>query len=105
MACFFFPQVRIALGLDRCPLCFVGAAPVTMETLNYFQSINVPLYELYGMSETSGPHTVSIPGHLISGSCGVTMGGVEMKIADKDEEGNGEVKSDPIRSLQIFLSY
>lgn len=83
----------MALGLDRCRLCFVGAAPVTMETLRYFQSINVPLYELYGMSECSGPMTVSIPGHIISGSCGIAMDGMEMKIINEDEEGNGEVRS------------
>lgn len=77
-----------------------------METLKYFQSINIPVYELYGMSETSGPHSVSIPGHLISGSCGILMEGVEMKIADKDEEGNGEVKSDQVNySVQIFLRH
>ena len=83
----------MALGLDRCRLSFVGAAPVTMETLRYFQSINIPLYELYGMSECSGPQTVSIPGHIRSGSCGVAIDGCEMKVINEDEEGNGEVKS------------
>ena len=85
-------QIRVALGLDRCRMTFTGAAPVTMETLQYFQSINIPLYELYGMSECSGPHTVSIPGHLISGSCGITMPGCESKILNPDEDGCGEVR-------------
>ena len=89
-------KVRVALGLDRCRLCFVGAAPVTMETLRYFQSINIPLFELFGMSETSGPHSMSIPGHLVSGSCGIAMEGVKMKIADEDDDGNGEVRSDDL---------
>lgn len=88
----FFSQIRLALGLDRCRLCFVGAAPVTLETLRYFQSINVPLYELYGMSECTGPMTVSIPGHITSGSCGIAMEGCEMKIINKDDDGNGEVR-------------
>ena len=81
----------MAIGLDRCRLCFTGAAPVTMDTLKYFQSINIPLYELYGMSECSGPQTVSIPGHLKTGSCGVSIGGCEMKILNADADGNGEV--------------
>ena len=34
---------------------------------------------------------MSIPGHCISGSCGVAMGGCEMKIVNEDEDGNGEV--------------
>jgi len=79
--------------MDRCRLAVVGAAPVTMETLRYFQSINIPLYELFGMSECSGPMTVSIPGHVVSGSCGIAMDGTEMKIINEDEEGNGEVSS------------
>ena len=62
-----------------------------MDTLKYFQSINIPLYELYGMSECSGPQTVSIPGHLKTGSCGVSIGGCEMKILNADADGNGEV--------------
>ena len=79
--------------MDRCRLAVVGAAPVTMETLRYFQSINIPLYELFGMSECSGPMTVSIPGHVKSGSCGIAMDGTEMKIINEDEDGNGEVSS------------
>lgn len=55
-----FKKVRTALGLDRCKICFTGAAPVTKDTLEYFMSLNVPLMELYGMSESSGPHTVSV---------------------------------------------
>lgn len=55
-----FKKVRAALGLDRCKICFTGAAPITKETLEYFMSLNMPLMELYGMSESSGPHTVSV---------------------------------------------
>lgn len=65
-----------------------------MDTLKYFQSINIPLYELYGMSECSGPHTVSIPGHLRSGSCGIVLDGMEIKILNPDDDGNGEVGPD-----------
>lgn len=55
-----FKKVRAALGLDRCKLCFTGAAPITKDSLEYFMSLNIPLLELYGMSESSGPHTVSL---------------------------------------------
>lgn len=55
-----FKKVRLALGLDRCRLCFTGAAPITKETLEYFMSLNIPVMELYGMSESSGPHTISM---------------------------------------------
>lgn len=54
-----FKKVRKALGLDRCNKCYTGAAPITKDTLEFFLSLDIPLYELYGMSESTGPHTIS----------------------------------------------
>ena len=51
---FFFKKVREALGLDRCHFPMTGAAPTNEDTLSYFMSVDIPLHELYGMSETSG---------------------------------------------------
>lgn len=56
-----FKKVRKALGLDRCSKCYTGAAPITKDTLEFFLSLDIPLYELYGMSECTGPHTISRP--------------------------------------------
>lgn len=56
-----FKKVRKALGLDRCYRCYTGAAPITKDTLEFFLSLDIPLYELYGMSESTGPHTISLP--------------------------------------------
>jgi len=49
-----FKKVKGALGLDRCKICLTGAAPITKDTLEFFLSLNIPLMELYGMSESSG---------------------------------------------------
>lgn len=49
------------MGLDRCSKCYTGAAPITKDTLEFFLSLDIPLYELYGMSESTGPHTISRP--------------------------------------------
>ena len=51
---FFFKKVKNALGLDRCHFQMTGAAPTNEDTLTYFMSVNIPLYEIYGMSETTG---------------------------------------------------
>uniref|UniRef100_A0A1A8FR36 long-chain-fatty-acid--CoA ligase n=1 Tax=Nothobranchius korthausae TaxID=1143690 RepID=A0A1A8FR36_9TELE len=85
-----FKRVRAGLGLDRCTFCCTGAAPITKDTLEYFMSLNIPVKELYGMSESSGPHTVSINQYRI-GSCGKVMPGCKTKLDNPDEDGNGEV--------------
>lgn len=56
-----FKKVRKALGLERCTRCYTGAAPITKDTLEFFLSLDIPLHEIYGMSESSGPHTISLP--------------------------------------------
>ncbi|TNM89301.1 hypothetical protein fugu_003535 [Takifugu bimaculatus] len=86
-----FTKVRAALGLDRCKICFTGAAPITKDTLDYFMSLNIPLMELYGMSESSGPHTVSCNEEYRITSCGKVMPGCKTKLDNPDKDGNGEI--------------
>ncbi|XP_033829074.1 long-chain-fatty-acid--CoA ligase ACSBG2-like [Periophthalmus magnuspinnatus] len=86
-----FKKVRAVMGLDRCKLCLTGAAPITKETLEYFMSLNLPLMELYGMSESSGPHTVSVPTSFRLTGCGKVMPGCKTKLENPDQDGNGEV--------------
>ncbi len=38
------------------------AAPISRSTLEFFLSLGVPIYEVYGMSECTGPATISLPG-------------------------------------------
>ncbi|XP_035699558.1 long-chain-fatty-acid--CoA ligase ACSBG2-like isoform X1 [Branchiostoma floridae] len=97
-----FRTIRKALGLDRCRLQYSGAAPIAMETLQYFMSINVPLYELYGMSESTGPHTMSLPHHFRVGSCGSEFPGVTTVIKNADDEGIGEVC---FYGRHVFMGY
>ncbi|KAK7145870.1 hypothetical protein R3I93_013563 [Phoxinus phoxinus] len=86
-----FRKVRKALGLDRCTRCYTGAAPITKETLEFFLSLDIPLFELYGMSESSGPHTISLPDAFRITSCGKVIPGCKTKIFSPDVDGNGEI--------------
>lgn len=47
--------------------------------------------EVYGMSENTGPQTVSFPGQHKTGSTGRAMPGTEMMIFEPDQDGNGEI--------------
>jgi long-chain acyl-CoA synthetase len=45
------------VGLDEARVVITGAAPISTETLWFFRAIGVPMSEIYGMSESTGPMT------------------------------------------------
>lgn len=53
-----FKKIHKKLGLDKCRLFISGAAPIKKETLEFFIKIAIPLTETYGMSESTGPHSI-----------------------------------------------
>lgn len=92
-----FSKAREKLGLDRSTLQVSAAAPISMDTLEFFLSLGIPITEVYGMSESTGPGTVSTPDNYETGSAGPAMIGTEVKIAD-----DGEVL---MRGRHVFMGY
>lgn len=88
----FFKKVRKGLGLDQCHFPMTGSAPISQDTLAYFMSVNIPLHELYGMSETTGPTTVTTQDDIRFQSSGRSLDGVSLRINNPDDAGNGEVR-------------
>lgn len=41
-------KVREALGFQHCKVFAVGAAPIKMETMEFFMSVNIPIMNIYG---------------------------------------------------------
>jgi len=72
------------IGLDECAIAVTGAAPIPRETLQFFRDIGVPLSEVYGLSETTGPMTWT-PFAVKVGSVGPALPGVEVRL-DTDGE-------------------
>lgn len=70
-----------------------GSAPISQDTLTYFMSVNIPIHEIYGMSETTGPTTVTTVEDIRFRSSGRAINGTELKIHNPDEAGNGEVSA------------
>jgi len=71
--------VKGAVGLDKCKYAFTGAAPIRVDTLEYFGSLGIYINEVYGMSESSGCVTLSTDQAHLWGSCGWQLPGSEVK--------------------------
>jgi len=97
-----FKKLRAALGLERCKICVSAAAPIMASTLEFFMSLDMTVTEIYGMSESTGPHTLSFPWDFKLGSVGKDMTGVETKIDNPDKDGNGEIC---MYGRHVFMGY
>ncbi|XP_063432641.1 long-chain-fatty-acid--CoA ligase ACSBG2-like isoform X1 [Mytilus trossulus] len=97
-----FKKAKTALGLDRCRFFMSGAAPIMKETLEFFYSLNMQLHEVYGMSESTGPHTVGCNEDFKICSVGHNFPGSETKLSSPDEDGNGEIC---MWGRHVFMGY
>ncbi|MGI9578741.1 MAG: AMP-dependent synthetase/ligase, partial [Microthrixaceae bacterium] len=79
-----FALVRALLGLDEVELAVTGAAPIRGELISWFRTIGIPLAEVYGMSENTGPMTFERV-KVKPGTVGKACPGVELKIFDDGE--------------------
>jgi long-chain acyl-CoA synthetase len=79
------PPVRIA---------HVGGAPVPVEVAREFErTFGAEVYEGYGLTELSGIATTYTLGQRRKpGSVGMPLGGTELRIAEPDDHGVGEVQ-------------
>jgi len=78
-------KIRVALGLDECLLPVSGAAPISREVLEFFASLGIVIYEVYGQSEDCGPTSFNRPDAVKFGTVGKPIPGMEVRIADDDE--------------------
>jgi len=92
-----FRTVRHRLGLDRARLLVTSAAPISRATLEFFLSLGLPISEVYGMSECSGPATRADAVAYRTGKTGVALPGTELRIA-----ADGEIC---MRGRHVFKGY
>jgi long-chain acyl-CoA synthetase len=91
-----FATVRGLIGLDAVEYAVSGAAPIPAELISWFRAIGVPLSEIYGMSESTGPMTWE-PTRVKPGTVGRAFPGTDVFLAD-----DGEVC---IRGGNVFAGY
>ena len=84
------------LGLDAAEMAVSGAAPIPVEILAFFRGLGLPLSEIYGLSETSGPLTWE-PERVRLGTVGPPIPGLDLRLGS-----DGEVQC---RGGNVFRGY
>ena len=84
-------KVKDRIGFGDSKAMHVGAAPVHRSVLEFFMKYNLPVLELYGMSENTGPATLNTIQDWRLGTVGKVMTGTKLKLDNIDENNEGEV--------------
>lgn len=79
-----FSKIRAKIGVDK--IRFVsGGAPLAPEVCEFFLAIGYTVLEGYGLTESSPVVSVNRPGNLETGTVGMPLPSVQVKIAEDGE--------------------
>ncbi len=98
-----FNKWREALGGEMVRI-FVGAAALQPRLAKVFTAAQIPVFEGYGLSETSPVVAVNLPsvGDKYYGTVGPLLPGVEVKIDAKEGKDEGEIL---VKGANVMLGY
>jgi long-chain acyl-CoA synthetase len=91
-------KILTALGLTECEFAAGGAAPMPPELLSWYDSLGLPIVEVYGMTENCGISHSTVRGKLRPGTVGTPYEGVQSRI----DPANGEIQ---MKSPGLMLGY
>jgi len=103
-----FSKVKEELGFGQTHSFFSAAAPISMEVLDYFMSLDIKILEIYGMSEICGPQTGNDYDNYLPGSIGKDMIGFHSML-DRSAPGVSEICPGAgelcMRGRNVFMGY
>ncbi|MGF9755363.1 AMP-dependent synthetase/ligase [Microvirga sp. 0TCS3.31] len=77
--------LRLLLGLDQVQWAASAAAPMPLEVAKFMGGLGVRVYDVYGMTETTGAFTSNGPDAFKLGTVGRPNPGVEVRLAEDGE--------------------
>lgn len=89
--------LRHRLGLNRVRVAYSAGAPISPDLLLYFWALGVPVREIYGQTEDSGPTSMHQGDAVRLGTVGHPIPGIEVRIAE-----DGEIL---VRGPNVFAGY
>lgn len=99
---FVMSKIKEGLGFGQCSIFASAAAPMSSDLKRYFMSVDLPIVEAFGMSESSGAQCFGGPDDFNLDSIGRPLPGTETLIINKDENGHGEIL---MKGRHIFMGY
>jgi long-chain acyl-CoA synthetase len=79
-----FAPVKAKLGPNiRFLIC--GSAPLGEDTQRWFEMLGVPVYQVYGLTETTAIVTMDKKDRVVAGRVGYAIDGCETKLTDEGE--------------------
>ena len=97
----FKKAVKKKIGMSNCIYAITGAAPINPDILKLFHSLGIPLFEGYGMTETTAGATIGHKGANKFGSVGKIFAG-ELRIDKPNDKGDGEIQ---FRGRHVMKGY
>ena len=94
-------KAKAKIGMSNCIYAITGAAPINPDILELFHKLDIPLFEGYGMTETSAGATIGHKGANKFGSVGKPFAG-EIRIHNPNEKGDGEIQ---FRGRHVMKGY
>ena len=94
--------LRDRLGFTFLKSAATGGAAMGPDTFRFFQTIGVPLRQLYGQTELCGAYTVHQANDVDYDSVGVAFDCAEVKVINADDQGVGEVLG---KTIGMFTGY
>ena len=81
----FFMLLRSKVGMERCTTAITSTAPCRPEVHEFWAAIGMPMFEVWGMSELTGPATAVPHDEHAAPSIGRAIPGVEVRLAEDGE--------------------
>lgn len=89
-------MVTKEMGLTKCKYLITTGSFISQTTLDYFNNMNMELFNTYSMSQATGPIAISTKTSFKHGSVGKVMDNMNVKIV------NGEIL---LKGPSIFVGY
>jgi long-chain acyl-CoA synthetase len=80
-----FPTIRKKMIGSNLKALICGSAPLVRETQLFFMMLDIPVLQVYGLTETTAICTMDDPRDVESGRVGPAIAGIEMKLGENDE--------------------